>query len=123
MAKGTRRKKGRPRGATARANAELGAHLASLGLAAIEAYKVWCRQHGFSAALSKTWQERRQERVTRPTSATNGPPKPDYAMKGRSAVKFPKRLQRPYRELLARSGAVLRQWIDAEELGRTKQVF
>ena len=63
MAKGTRRKKGRPRGATARANAELGAHLASLGLAAIEAYKVWCRQHGFSAALSKTWQERRQERV------------------------------------------------------------
>ena len=63
MAKGTRRKKGRRRGATARANAELGAHLASLGLAAIEAYKVWCRQHGFSAALSKTWQERRQERV------------------------------------------------------------
>lgn len=63
MAKGTRRKKGRRRGATARANAELGAHLESLGLAAIEAYKVWCRQHGFSAALSKTWQERRQERV------------------------------------------------------------
>ena len=63
MAKGTRRKKGRRRGATARANAELGAHLESLGLAAIEAYKAWCRQHGFSAALSKTWQERRQERV------------------------------------------------------------
>lgn len=63
MAKGTKRKKGRRRGATARANAELGAHLASLGLAAVEAYKVWCRQHGFSAALSKTWQERRQERV------------------------------------------------------------
>ena len=48
---------------TARANAELGAHIESLGLEAIEAYKVWCRQHGFSAALSKTWQERRQERV------------------------------------------------------------
>ena len=63
MAKGTRRKKGRRRGATARANAELGAHIESLGLEAIEAYKVWCRQHGFSAALSKTWQERRQERV------------------------------------------------------------
>ena len=37
--------------------------MASLGLEAIEAYKVWCRQHGFSAALSKTWQERRQERA------------------------------------------------------------
>ena len=58
-----KRKKGRRRGATARANAELGAHIESLGLAAIEAYKVWCRQHGFSAALSKTWQERRQERA------------------------------------------------------------
>ncbi len=63
MAKQPKRKKGRRRGATARANAELGAHMASLGLAAIEAYKVWCRQHGFSAALSKTWQERRQERA------------------------------------------------------------
>ena len=63
MAKGTRRKKGRRRGAAARANAELGAHMESLGLEAIEAYKVWCRQHGFSAALSKTWQERRQERM------------------------------------------------------------
>ncbi len=58
-----KRKKGRRRGAAARANAELDAHMASLGLAAIEAYKVWCRQHGFSAALSKTWQERRQERI------------------------------------------------------------
>ncbi len=63
MAKQPKRKKSRRRGATARANAELGAHMASLGLAAIESYKAWCRQHGFSAALSKTWQERRQERA------------------------------------------------------------
>ena len=63
MAKQPKRKKARRRGATARANAELGAHMESLGLEAIEAYKVWCRQHGFSAALSKTWQERRQERA------------------------------------------------------------
>ena len=63
MSKQPKRKKSRRRGATARANAELGAHMASLGLEAIEAYKVWCRQHGFSAALSKTWQERRQERA------------------------------------------------------------
>ena len=63
MAKQPKRKKSRRRGATARANAELGAHMASLGLEAIESYKVWCRQHGFSAALSKTWQERRQERA------------------------------------------------------------
>ena len=63
MAKRPKRKKGRRRGATARANAELGAHMESLGLEAIEAYKVWCRQHRFSAALSKTWQERRQERT------------------------------------------------------------
>ncbi len=58
-----KRKKGRRRGAAARANAELAAHIESLGLAAIEAYKVWCRQHGFSAALSKTWHQRRQERA------------------------------------------------------------
>ncbi|MXX39096.1 MAG: hypothetical protein F4Z85_13730, partial [Gemmatimonadetes bacterium] len=58
-----KRKKSRRRGAAARANAELGAHIESLGLEAIESYKVWCRQHGFSAALSKTWQERRQERA------------------------------------------------------------
>ena len=63
MTKQPKRKKSRRRGATARANAELGAHMASLGLEAIEAYKIWCRQHGFSAALSKTWQERRQERA------------------------------------------------------------
>ena len=63
MAKGQKRKRGRRRGATARANAELGAHIESLGLETIETYKAWCRQHGFTAALNKSWQERRQERT------------------------------------------------------------
>ena len=64
MAKEQKRKKGRHRGATARANADLGAHIESLGLTTIEAYKSWCREHGLTAALNKTWQERRQERAT-----------------------------------------------------------
>ena len=34
-----------------------------------------------------------------------------------------KTLERPYRELLARSGAVLRKWIEAEELGRTTRAY
>lgn len=67
MAKDQKRKKGRRRGrgrgTTARANADLGAHLESLGLTTIEAYKSWCRAHGLTAALNKTWQERRQERA------------------------------------------------------------
>ncbi len=34
-----------------------------------------------------------------------------------------KALGRPYRALLARSGAVLRKWIEAEELGRTLRSY
>ena len=59
----SRRKKGRHRGAVARANADLMSHVASLGLETEAAYRAWCRDHGFSGALSKSWQERRQERV------------------------------------------------------------
>ena len=63
MAREKKRKKSRRRGTAARANADLGAHIQSLGLETIEAYKSWCRQHGFTAALNKSWQERRQERA------------------------------------------------------------
>ena len=56
------RKKGRSRGTTARANADIQAHIESLGLHTAEEYKTWCRQHGLNAALNKKWQDRRQER-------------------------------------------------------------
>jgi len=63
MAKQARRNKGRRRGAAARANNDLEAHIESLGLVGVEAYKRWCRARGFTAALNKNWQERRQERA------------------------------------------------------------
>ena len=59
-----RRKHGRPRGAQARANADLSAHIASLGLRTVPEYQRWCREHGFTAALNKGWQDRRAERDT-----------------------------------------------------------
>lgn len=63
MAKASnRRRKGRHRGASARANADLSAHLTSLGLESVSAYRAWCRERGLSGALNKSWQERRQER-------------------------------------------------------------
>lgn len=40
---------------------ELQRHLRDLGLASTEAYRVWCREHGFGSAIHKDWQERRQE--------------------------------------------------------------
>ena len=58
-----RRKKGRHRGTAARANADLMSHLVSLGLETVASYRAWCREHGFSGALNKGWQERRQERM------------------------------------------------------------
>jgi hypothetical protein len=57
-----RRRKSRNRGTSARANADLEAHLASLGLDGVSAYQTWCRDHGLNGALNKSWQERRQER-------------------------------------------------------------
>lgn len=57
-----KKKKGRRRGATARANNDLATHIASLGLATMGEYKTWCKQHGLSGATNKAWQERRQER-------------------------------------------------------------
>ncbi len=57
------RKGGRHRGTTARANADLMSHIGSLGLKTVSAYQKWCREHGLSGALNKSWQERRQERA------------------------------------------------------------
>lgn len=60
MAKNT----GRPTSTTATASTpegELNRHLRVLGLPSAEAYRIWCREHGFRAGLEKTWQERRQE--------------------------------------------------------------
>ena len=45
-----------------RANADLGAHIQSLGLQTIPKYQRWCREHGFTTALNKGWQERRSEK-------------------------------------------------------------
>ena len=58
----TKRSKGRPRGAAARANHDPAAHIASLGLKTEKEYGIWCRKHGFSGAVNKGWRERRQER-------------------------------------------------------------
>ena len=57
-----KRKKGRRRGTAARANNDLAAHIASLGLETLGEYKAWCKQRGLSGATNKAWQERRQER-------------------------------------------------------------
>ena len=54
--------KRRRRGAQARANADLGAHIASLGLSSMAEYQAWCRKHGLPGAANKGWQERRDER-------------------------------------------------------------
>ena len=110
MAKGTRRKKGRPRGAPARANADN------------------CRR-GSKSVWSLQAADAEGHRVRVATIAVHNPSRRVVEVRGRCNAALAgkgqqnKRLQRPYRELLARSGAVLRQWIDAEELGRTKQVF
>jgi hypothetical protein len=64
MARQTKsRKRSRHRGASAKANADLETHIASLGLHTIGEYKTWCRSHGYTGALNKTWQERRKERA------------------------------------------------------------
>lgn len=60
--KENRRKRGRHRGVASRANVDLEAHIASLGLKTVAQYQRWCRDHGLSGAANKTWQERRQER-------------------------------------------------------------
>jgi hypothetical protein len=53
------RKKGRHRGAEGKANVDLDAHIRSLGLQTLGQYQAWCRDNGFKAALTKSWQERR----------------------------------------------------------------
>ncbi|MCE2434397.1 MAG: hypothetical protein J4F29_15975, partial [Candidatus Latescibacteria bacterium] len=45
-----------------KANADLTAHIRSLGLTSVGQYQAWCRDHGFNGALNKSWQERRHER-------------------------------------------------------------
>ena len=58
----TKRKKRRHRGAAGKANADLTAHIRSLGLTSVGQYQAWCRDHGFNGALNKSWHERRHER-------------------------------------------------------------
>jgi len=68
-----RRSRPRHRGTQARANADLDTHIASLGLKTVGEYQRWCRNHGFTGALTKDWRERRQERdaASRDTVAGN----------------------------------------------------
>src|SRR5579871_3082999 len=40
---------------------ELQRHLKDLGLDSVDAYRTWCRAHGFGSAIHKSWQERRAE--------------------------------------------------------------
>ncbi len=62
MPKTNEKRKRRRRGAQARANAHLPDHIESLGLQTVAQYQSWCREHGFTAALNKSWQDRRVER-------------------------------------------------------------
>lgn len=64
-----RRSGGRSRGVEAKANADLGGHIRSLGLQTIAEYQQWCRDHGFTTALNKAWRERRVERDARKRDA------------------------------------------------------
>ena len=59
----TKRKKRRHRGAAGKANADLTAHIRSLGLTGVAQYQTWCRDHGLNRALNKGWQARRRERA------------------------------------------------------------
>ena len=59
----TKRKKRRHRGAAGKANADLTAHIQSLGLTGVAQYRAWCRDHGLNRALNKGWQARRRERI------------------------------------------------------------
>jgi len=59
MARGAKRRR---RGAAARANADLGAHIESLGLKSVSEYQAWRRKHGISGGLNQSWQDRREER-------------------------------------------------------------
>src|SRR5215212_9207092 len=61
--KGTRGKRPRSQDVTATADDKFRRHLRALGLESAEAYRTWCRQHGFSESLRKSWQEERQERL------------------------------------------------------------
>ena len=63
MPKTNEKRKRRRRGAQARANAHLTDHIESLGLQTVAQYQYWCREHGFTAALNKSWQDRRVERA------------------------------------------------------------
>jgi hypothetical protein len=36
-------------------------HIRSLGLESVEAYRAWCRRHGFRPGTRKSWQEQREE--------------------------------------------------------------
>ena len=73
--------------------------------------------------------EDRSARVV--TIAVHNPSKNVVEVRGRfnaqprMAAKNPRKktLEKPYRELLARSGRVLRQWIEREELGRTLRSY
>jgi hypothetical protein len=48
---------------TATADEKLQRHLRALGLESADAYRAWCRRHGFGDSLRKSWQEQRQERL------------------------------------------------------------
>ena len=47
-----------------RLSAPMRRHMRSLHLATVEAYRTWCREHGFNARLNKTLAQRRQELAT-----------------------------------------------------------
>jgi hypothetical protein len=55
------RKSGAKTGLVSRAENEFCRHLKALDLADADAYRAWCREHGFRSDLKKDWDERRKE--------------------------------------------------------------
>jgi hypothetical protein len=62
--KATRGKKPPSQDTLATADDKLRRHLRALGLESAEAYRAWCREHGFRDSVHKNWQEWREERQT-----------------------------------------------------------
>src|SRR4051794_21095564 len=59
----TRGKRSHAQETRATADDKLMRHIRALGLDSVEAYRAWCRQHGFSDSVAKGWQDWRQERL------------------------------------------------------------
>jgi hypothetical protein len=96
----------------------------------VASYAVKCQRGSKSVwSMQAADDEGRSARVV--TIAVHNPSKNVVEVRGRfnaqprMAAKNPRKkiLEKPYRELLARSGRVMRQWIEQEEMSRTLRSY